>query len=607
MIRNLAQIIRLLDRRARWQVALLWLLSLLVPVLDALGIGLIFPFIKVITEPGWAEQVPVMSTILAHLGPMDHRRQVIGFGSGLIALFVFKNIYFMAFYAIQHWVVGDGTARYSTNLLANYLGAPYAMHLTRNSAEMARNARELPQYLFMGVQAAIILASEILVVVLLAGLLMVTEPLATGLAVLILGGITGTFYFIARQALRRWGQVRLDLDNDTQLSLQQALMGIKDCRVLGCESYFIDSFSRRIRDYSVLLRRVRVVGQIPRQAVELAIMTSLVGVVLFMALQGGGGGDLLSKLAVFATGAFRMLPSLNRITQALGDMEVTAASLGALERDMAPPPPRLSLPAPGRLHLRESLVLEDLSFTYPESSDPAVKHIHMEIRKGETVGLVGPSGSGKSTVVDIILGLLTPCDGAILVDRTPLHDYGSWQGLVGYVPQSIYITDDTLRRNIAFGVEDGMIDDGRVWRALSMAHLDEVVAAMPGGLDTRLAEDGVRLSGGQRQRVGIARALYHDPDLLILDEATSALDPITEREISAAVEALQGSKTVIIIAHRLSTVRHCDRLFLMSDGRIADSGRFDELLERNAEFQSLVRALSVEPAADTRSPSELSS
>jgi len=602
VIGNIGRAFALLDRRARLQLCLLAAMTLVGAVFEAAGIGLVFPFIKIIAEPEWLQGSRWYPDIVAWFGPLDHHTVVVAIGLGMIALFVVKNAYMLAFYITQYTVTFGNVARYSTKMLAHYLRSPYTMHLERNSAEMVRNVRELPQDLFNAVTALLGFMTEALVMALICAVLFAAEPVATATAGLLLVGATGIFYTIAGRLLRDWGGQRLWRNGQVQLALQQALNGIKESRVLGREGYFVARFTEQTQALMELQRSIQTVAQLPRLSVELAMMTGMIAVVLVMAGRGGGSSEMLPKLAVFAAAAFRLLPSINRMTQALTELKVSTAPLEALFADM----PRDAAHATAdaalvRPRLERALELEGVSFTYPASAEPAVRDIDLCIRRGDTIGLVGPSGAGKSTLVDIILGLLVPDCGRILLDGQVIATGGGWHGAVGYVPQSIYITDDTVRRNVAFGIEDGAIDDDAVRRALALARLDDFVAGLPSGLETCLAEDGIRLSGGQRQRIGIARALYHDPDLLVLDEATSALDPITEREIGAAVRALHRSKTVIIIAHRLSTVRHCDCLLLIEGGRVADRGGFDDLAARNPSFQRLVAALEM---ANTANPVE---
>jgi ATP-binding cassette subfamily C protein len=289
---------------------------------------------------------------------------------------------------------------------------------------------------------------------------------------------------------------------------------------------------------------------------------------------------IVSVLALFAYTGFRVVPSANRIMLNVGYMREAHPWIRGMDEDMRrlkPPATRTYEPAPPML--QATLACEDVSFRYEDAPAPALDHISFTITRGQSIGIVGPTGAGKSTLVDLLLGLLAPTSGRVLIDGQPLDGRErAWQRQIGYVPQDVYLLDDSLRRNIAFGIPDSAIDEQRLANAVSLARLDEVVAGLPNEMETVVGENGVRLSGGQRQRVAIARALYHDPQVLVFDEATAALDNQTEREVTDAIANVHGLRTVIAIAHRLSTVKGCDQLIYLRDGRIAGLGTYDELI-----------------------------
>jgi ABC-type multidrug transport system fused ATPase/permease subunit len=323
------------------------------------------------------------------------------------------------------------------------------------------------------------------------------------------------------------------------------------------------------------------------------MVAGVMTVVILIIGAGGGATKIIAAMTLFVAAVFRLIPSMNRILMAMNTIRVSQEAVDEIHRDLSFADGRTAAreeaAGPNRIPFEHSIRIDDLSFRYPGSSGVAVEHINLEIRKGESVGLAGASGAGKTTLVDLILGLLAPETGRMTVDGEDIVPrMRTWRRQVGYVPQSIYLTDDTIRRNIAFGVADENIDQARVADAVGLARLDEMVASLPDGLDTVIGEHGIRLSGGQRQRIGIARALYRDPELLVLDEATSSLDTETEHEISNAIDALSGHKTLIIVAHRLSTIRRCDRVIFMEKGRLVDSGSFDQLTEANGSFRRLV-------------------
>jgi ATP-binding cassette subfamily C protein len=314
--------------------------------------------------------------------------------------------------------------------------------------------------------------------------------------------------------------------------------------------------------------------------------------VILLTLQGRAGVDVLPLLGLYAYAGFRMIPSANRILWRINEIRHGTSAVQQLYHDYrlldCSASDRRDAAGTARLPFTDCLATEGVSYTYPGAARAALQDVHLTIRRGESIGIVGSTGAGKSTLVDTIIGLLQPDCGRVTVDNLDVQTrLRAWQRQIGYVPQSIFLADDSLRRNIAFGVPEAEIDDHRLQVAIGMAQLAAFVAALPAGLDTCVGERGIRLSGGERQRLGIARALYHEPEVLVFDEATSALDQGTEGEVMRAIEALHGKKTLLVIAHRLSTVRHCDRLIVLCNGRIIACGSFDTLMAHHPEFRTL--------------------
>jgi ATP-binding cassette subfamily C protein len=362
--------------------------------------------------------------------------------------------------------------------------------------------------------------------------------------------------------------------------------------VLGREFYFVERFRRASLDTAVFRIREGTVSQVPQLFLEAIVVAGLVLVVVVLLQRSTSLDQLAPVLSVFALAAFRLIPSINKIVGCAAQIKASAVAVddvadelgrSAVSQPTAPPQ------ASSAFAFRDRLTIDQLSYRYPGGRSAVLSGVELVIRRGESIALVGPSGAGKTTLADVILGVLQPMAGRILVDgRDVTSDLRGWQTKIGYVPQSIYLTDDTLRRNIALGLPDELIDATQLADAIKLAHLDAVIEQLPEGLDSLVGEHGVRLSGGQRQRVGIARALYHRPEMLVLDEATSALDNVLEREVSQAIATLGGQITMIIVAHRLSTARQCDRVVLMKAGRVEASGRFHDLVERNADMRRLV-------------------
>jgi ABC-type multidrug transport system fused ATPase/permease subunit len=369
--------------------------------------------------------------------------------------------------------------------------------------------------------------------------------------------------------------------------LQQGLGGVKDVKILGREDYFISEYSTQLVGNAAVVRRFSVSQLLPRTGLEILTIAGLAVLVSTMVVSGEDLNNVLPVLGLFGAAAFRLVPAVSRMVSMMQSITVNLPVVTELFHDLAL---RTSNTPKRQDHdgFAHEVEVNDLIFKYETAPTNALSNVSLRVKRGEAVGLVGPSGSGKSTLVDVLLGLLAPASGAILVDGINVQDRVRWwQDQIGYVPQSIFLTDDTLRRNVAFGLPKSEIDDAAVDAAIRAAQLEEFVKTLPLGLETVVGERGVRLSGGQRQRIGIARALYHNPDVLVLDEATSSLDTETEHGVMQAVQALQGDKTVIIVAHRLSTVEYCDRLYRLENSQIVDEGTFDEVMNRSRNISDL--------------------
>jgi ABC-type multidrug transport system fused ATPase/permease subunit len=469
----------------------------------------------------------------------------------------------------------DVQANLSQRLYTTYLRQPYTFHLQRNSAVLIRNViTEVNQFTGSVLLPSLLLATEGLVVLGIAGLLLVVEPLGAAVVVATLGAASWGFHRLTRARIARWGAARQHHEGLRIQHLQQGLGGAKEVKLLGREADFLALYkvqnvnSARVGQYQI------AVLQFPRLMLELLGVMGLTVLVLTMQAQGRDMALVLPALGVFAAAAFRLMPSVNRMLGAVQGLKFGVPVIDLLHAELA-----LAAPAPDRSRaaaapMRDAIEFSGVRYTYPGAFSPALDGISLSIARGESVGVIGSSGAGKSTLVDVLLGLLGPESGQVLVDGKDIRQgLRAWQDQIGYVPQSVYLTDDTLRRNVAFGLPDAQIDDAAVERAIRAAQLEEFVDSLPEGLGGMVGERGVRLSGGQRQRIGIARAVYHDPQVLVLDEATSALDTETEEGVMRAVRALHGAKTIVIVSHRLSTVEHCDRLYRLEHGRVVEEGK----------------------------------
>ena len=579
---DLGAILGWVDGRLRMRWALLVPIMCVAALLEAVAAIAVFGLLRVVVEPGRVRTAPFVSQIW-QAWPTDDPLAVIAALTVAIALFyVVRALYLMWAEWIKESTIARSSNRAADRLFARYLSADYPFHLKRRSSQLIQEvarSTDIAFQLFAG--SMVNLLAEIATIgVLVAVLAATAPPQALGAVALVLA-VAAIPTILTRRVWVRAGERQRTLEADQLHVLQQSLGAVKEVKIAGREAFF----EARLRAARRALARAKqhrlLVGTGLRLGIETVLIVCMLAVVLFVTLRGASSADTVSMLALFAYTGFRIVPSANRIMLNTGSLrEGHAFVQGALAdfKVLKAAPPRGQGPE-SAIEFTRSLACEDVTFAYEGEGQAALSHVNMTLRAGESLGIVGETGSGKSTLVDVLLGLLQPTSGRVLLDGESLAGRErAWQRLIGYVPQNPYVLDDTVRRNIAFGVPDTAIDEHRLSRAASLAHLDEVVRQLPQGFDTPLGERGTRLSGGQRQRVAIARALYADPAVLVFDEATAALDNQTEREVTSAIAALHGTRTLIVIAHRLSTVQDCDRLIFLQDGRIAATGTYDELL-----------------------------
>lgn len=563
-------------------------------VLETLGIGLIVPAIALLTQAdGASGSSDLLSAFEKARG--FSRTELVSAGMLALLLFYLVRTLYLGFLVWQQMRFAYSVqAQLSTRLFHTYLSQPYTFHLQRNSAQLISHAvTEVNQYAFYGLIPGMLLVSEGLVILGVAALLFVVEPIAATTVVLVFGTCAWAFHRALQGRLTRWGKSRQLHEGMRIQQLQQGLGGIKDAKLLGREHYFLTRYRVHNEQAARLYGYHQTLQNLPRLWLEFLAVLSLVTLVLTMIVQGRDVASILPSIGLFAAAALRLMPSMNRVIGALQSLRYVAAVVDTLYDEMklrsgGLPQKRPAQPAYGGSLTRISLC--DVTYTYPAAPQPAVQSVLLDIPSGQTFGIIGSSGSGKSTLIDLILGLLTPTNGRILVDGGDIqNDLTTWQNQIGYVSQSIFLTDDTVRRNIAFGLPDDQIDEAALAKAIKDAQLEEFVSTLPEGLNTMVGERGVRLSGGQRQRIGIARALYKDPPVLVLDEATSALDNTTEADFMRAIDSLHGRKTVIMVAHRLSTVENCDAIVVMHQGAIVSIGTYAQLISSSPHFQALAR------------------
>jgi ATP-binding cassette, subfamily B, bacterial PglK len=592
----------LLSSREKRNGALLFMLMVVGALLEVIGVGAIPAFVGLISMPDRLLEYPVIARLYDTMGMESPQDLVLWGALGLIGVFVLKNLY-LGFLAYIR-------ARYSTNrqvsianrLFQSYLHSGYTFHLQRNTAELLRNTNnEATGITGLVLLPLMSLLMEVMVLVFIFILLMAVEPFVTLITFGVLGAITVIFYRTTRRKIEELARSEQNYRKQAVQAVNQGLGGFKDARILGREAYFIRSYEESMTYMARAQRYKDVVSAMPRLFLETMAVIGMLGVAALLVFQERPLETIIPTLTLLGVAVVRLMPSFTRITGDITTLKWGERALAVVYDDVVELESeylqRNSQENAERVTFQDRIEVDHLTYSYPGAASEALRDVTLSIPRGASVGFVGRSGAGKTTIVDVILGLLTPTGGAIRVDGTDLQDRrAGWQRNIGYIPQHIYLTDDSIRRNVAFGIDDAEIDEAAVLHAIEAAQLSELVESLPEGLDTVVGERGIRLSGGQRQRIGIARALYHKPQVLVMDEATSALDTPTERHIVDALERLQGERTLIIIAHRLSTVRNCDILFMLEDGALIASGSYDELYETRADFRRMVGELAEAPA-----------
>jgi ABC-type multidrug transport system fused ATPase/permease subunit len=566
----------LLKPNERRSLGGLFALMLVGTLLETLSVGLLIPVLSVLTSTSSNIKFP-----FGTLHTNFDRSTIIWFVViGVLLVYVFKNVFLAISVWIQRGFLTRLTARFGSQILKSYILQPFSFHLKKNSSTLIRNTQDASVLVAGGIEPLLTLVSEGLIAAALFLVLIVVEPLGTIVVVAALILATMLFHRVSDSKLEGWGTRRQFEKGKIIQTIQQSLGAVKDIQVLNRENWFISEHNRHQEQDGRLLRKIITIQSLPRLWLEVMAIGGLTGLIGVMLSSGHEASEIVPVVGLFAATAFRVLPSINKIVGSKQQLKVSRAAIETIYSDLHLPIRNLSNVQADQLEF-ENIEVDSLFFSYEGIDSPVLAEVNVRVRNGEAVGFVGQSGSGKSTLIDIMLGLLDAKTGSVKINGHDIDDVKrSWQQQIGYIPQAIFLMDDSLRRNIAIGIADSDIDEIAVREALISAQLEDFVMSLPEGLDTVVGERGVRLSGGQRQRIGIARALYHRPSVLVLDEATSSLDTETEHGVMQAVRALQGDKTVLIVAHRLSTVEYCDRLYRLDAGRIVDEGKFEDVMNR---------------------------
>ena len=597
MIESYQKLWAILDTRERRNALLLLGLMILMGVFEVAGIASIMPFIAVVSDPGIVQRNEWLAQVYQALDFSDVQEFLWFLGAAVFTLILCSQMLKITTY----WAIARFTLlrsfTFSSRLLRSYLRKPYSWFLNNHTADLGKSVlSEVEEVVRQSLVPSVHLLANLVLILLVAALLFVVDPVVAISALVTLGGAYLLIYLAFKKYLARIGVEKVAANRQRFQSAQEVLGGIKDVKMFGLESEYLRVYRSPARKYAHTRANSLIIGQLPRYLLEgIAFGGILVVVMVYLGKPAADGATIFPMIGLYALAGYRLMPALQKLYQALTKLRFGKHALDKLHQhltDTSESQPLLPGTGQGRrLHLQREIVLQEVTYTYPQADKATLQGFNLTVPALKTVALVGATGSGKTTVADILLGLLVPQQGSVMVDSQPITESNlrNWQQSLGYVPQSIFLTDDTIASNIAFGARENEIDMEAVEHAAGLAELhDFVINELPQGYRTMVGERGVRLSGGQRQRIGIARALYHDPDTLILDEATSALDNLTEKAVMDAVHNLSHKKTIIMIAHRMSTVRECDILFLLDKGQVVAQGSYDELLSSNEQFQSIV-------------------
>lgn len=573
-MQTLKQINYIFDKKQKIQCVGILILVLIGSVFELLGVSAILPLITVVLDPDIIYENEYCRIVADVFHIQNSGEFVILISIGLCIIYIVKNAYLIISRNIQMLFSYNIQKQLSLRLMDFYLHQNYLFHVAHNVAELQRNIGNDVTCFFTTVTMSMNLLVEAATCVLLVAFLFVQDVRTTIIIVGVLLIATLIFLKIYKKLQVKYGKIARNTNSVKIKWLIQAFAGIKEIKVMNREEFFLRNYREALIESNKAGRRSKILSTIPKNIMETICICSLLFAVCLRIVQGVDFSELVTTLSVFALAAIRMLPSFNRITEYLGSVLYNKASVDNVFADLKEAEQQeqvlnLQDKSIERLRLNKEITVRNLTFTYPNTDKKIFDNASITIGKNKSVAFVGSSGAGKTTLADIIIGVLEPQSGEVAVDGVDVFTHlEAWHKTIGYIPQMIYLMDDTICANIVFGLAENEIDEAKVWKALEKAELAEFVRSLPEGINTEIGDRGVRLSGGQRQRIGIARALYREPEVLILDEATSALDNETETAVMQSVENLHGETTLIIIAHRLTTIRNCDEVYEVGNGEI---------------------------------------
>ena len=573
----------LLDKTQKRTMGWLLVLMVISAGLQTLGVGMIMPVVQIVMDSEAIAKPGMLHNAYLLLGGGSEMRFTVLVMLALVLAYVLKNVFLFFQQRATLAFVYSNQFRTSERMMRSYLRRSYEFYLNADTAVIQRNITANVNNMYALILALLQLISDIIVFIFLVVFLLIQDAAMTILIAAVMILLLAGSKCVLKPVLQKVASQHQDCYSGLLKWISQTVQGVKEIKIACKEQYFVEEYLKYGSGYVSAARKNDLYSQTPKLMIETVCVACMIGYILYMIASGQNNADMMATLTAFAAAAVALLPCVNRINNQLNKIDFCEPFLMAVSDDLQEEISNdrvdmsYATDTDEKLPVREKIELKDIVYAYHGTEKKIFDHADLTIPVGKSVGIVGTSGAGKSTVVDILLGLLRTQQGEITADGVNVMEhYRPWLKNIGYIPQMIFMLDDTIRKNVCFGVPEDKIDEDRLWKALGEAQLDTFIRSLPQGLETSIGERGIRLSGGQRQRIGIARALYHDPEVLILDEATSALDNDTEAAIMESINRLQGRKTLIIIAHRLQTIEKCDLVYRVQDGRaVLERGSLD--------------------------------
>ncbi len=590
-MKSLKNIFRILSGSDKKNIGRLFIGVLITGLFEIAGIASIAPFMGVVTTPDLIQNNQSLSLMYNYFEFGSNAEFLVVLGIGVISLLIITNI----FSAFMVWrltlFVNLLSHRLSVKLLNSYLTRPYQFFLKNNTTELGKNVLfEVSRGVNGAVLPALLALSRIIIIILIVSLLLMINPQLVFISIAVLAGSYILIYTSLSSQLLKEGKLAVDSTSAKYKYVTEVFSGIKEVKLYNKKDDFVDQYFIKSKIYAQCNTNSSMISQIPRYFVETIAFSGIITLIIFLILKGQDSGEVIPVVSVFALAAYRLIPALQQVYHSLSQIKYNTPVLEILSKDLNGVSARKSMKSIEKPLKNEDIHVNNLSYSYQNSNKLILKNISLTIKKNTTIGIVGLTGSGKTTLINLIMGLLMPTHGSVLVGKTTLNNanMASWQENIGFVPQDIFLMDDTIKNNIIFSNTLAGVNLDDILYAAKLAGISDFIESLPEGYDTKVGERGVRLSGGQIQRIGIARALYRQPNVIIFDEATSSLDGITEKILMETIQKISHQKTIIMIAHRLTSVKRCDSIHLIENGVIFESGSYQQLIDNDRSFKKMV-------------------